>query len=123
MRAEKKCKWLRPLRRKSDGFGAGISAHDLELKEDHMATKPMNLNAGLEGLQTLVKTKGTILDRWLADKQEWAPIALRVPLGMIFLLMAHRKCSAGLAVTAGTERCSTSLNRFTFRLGLQRSRF
>jgi hypothetical protein len=50
MRAEKKCKWLRPLRRKSDGFGAGISAHDLELKEDHMATKPMNLNAGLEGL-------------------------------------------------------------------------
>jgi hypothetical protein len=50
-----------------------------------MATKPMNLNAGLEGLQTLVKTKGTILDRWLADKQEWAPIALRVPLGVIFL--------------------------------------
>src|SRR5882724_10796467 len=48
MRAEKKCKWLRPLRPKSDGFGAGISAHDLELKEDHMATKAMNLNAGLE---------------------------------------------------------------------------
>jgi len=39
-----------------------------------MATKPMNLNAGLEGLQTLVKTKGTILDRWLADKQEWLPL-------------------------------------------------
>ena len=48
MRAEKKCKWLRPLRPKSDGFGAGISAHDLELEEDHMATKAMNLNAGLE---------------------------------------------------------------------------
>jgi hypothetical protein len=28
-----------------------------------------------------------------------------------------------LAVTAGMERCSTSLNRFTFRLRLQRSRF
>ena len=69
MRAEKKCKWLRPLRRKSDGFGSGISAHGLELEEDHMATKPMNLNAGLEGLQTLVKTKGTILDRWPADSR------------------------------------------------------
>jgi hypothetical protein len=57
MRAEKKCKWLRPLPRKSDGFGSGISAHGLEMEEDHMATKPMNLNAGLEGLQTLVKTK------------------------------------------------------------------
>ena len=90
MRAEKKCKWLRPLRRKSGGFGAGISAHDLELKED-MATKPMNLNAGLEGLQTLVKTKGTILDRWPADKQEWAPIAVRVPLGAIFFAHGAQK--------------------------------
>jgi putative oxidoreductase len=35
-------------------------------------------------LQTLVKTKGTILDRWLADGQECASIALRVPLGVIF---------------------------------------
>jgi len=74
MRAEKKCKWLRPLRRKSDGFGAGISAHDLELKEDHMATKPMNLNAGLEGLETLVRTKGTILDRWLPDSRSGLPL-------------------------------------------------
>ncbi len=56
-----------------------------------MATKPMNLNAGLEGLETLVKTKGTILDRWLADKQEWAPIALRVPLGMIFFAHGAQK--------------------------------
>jgi len=56
-----------------------------------MATKPMNLNAGLEGLQTLVKTKGTILDRWLADKQEWAPIALRVPLGVIFFAHGAQK--------------------------------
>jgi len=91
MRAEQKCKWLRPLRRKSDGFGAGISAHDLELKEDHMATKPMNLNAGLGGLQTLVKTKGRILDRRLADEQEWAPIALRVPLGVIFFAHGAQK--------------------------------
>jgi uncharacterized membrane protein YphA (DoxX/SURF4 family) len=73
------------------GFGAGISAHDPELKEDHMATKPMNLNTGLEGLQTLGKTKGTILDRWLADKQEWAPIALRVPLGVTFFAHGAQK--------------------------------
>src|SRR5258705_8229476 len=42
-------------------------------------------------LQTLVKTKGTILDRWLADRQEWAPIALRVPLGMIFFAHGAQK--------------------------------
>ena len=56
-----------------------------------MATKPMNLNAGLEGLQTLVKMKGTILDRWLVDKQEWAPIAVRVPLGAIFFAHGAQK--------------------------------
>jgi hypothetical protein len=75
---------IRRLRRRNFG-------DDLELKEDHMATKPMNLNAGLEGLQTLVKTKGTILDRWLADKQEWAPIALRVPLAVIFFAHGAQK--------------------------------
>jgi putative oxidoreductase len=42
-------------------------------------------------LQTLVKTKGTILDRWLADRQEWAPIALRVPLGVIFFAHGAQK--------------------------------
>ena len=56
-----------------------------------MATKPMNLNAGLEGLQTLVKMKGTILDRWLVDKQEWAPIAVRLPLGAIFFAHGAQK--------------------------------
>jgi hypothetical protein len=43
------------------------------------------------GLQTLVKTKGTILDRWLADKREWASIALRVPLGVIFFAHGAQK--------------------------------
>ena len=42
-------------------------------------------------LQTLVKTKGTILDRWLADRQEWAPTALRVPLGVIFFAHGAQK--------------------------------
>ncbi len=42
-------------------------------------------------LQTLVKTKGTILDRWLADRQEWAPAALRVPLGVIFFAHGAQK--------------------------------
>jgi len=99
----------------------GISAHDVELNEDiwHETNQP---ECWPQGLETLVKTKGTILDRWLADKQEWAPLLFECH-SHDFLLMAHRKCSAGLAVTAGTERCSTSLNRFTFRLGLQRSRF
>jgi DoxX len=36
-------------------------------------------------------TKGTILDYWLADKQEWAPIALRVPLGVIFFAHGAQK--------------------------------
>jgi hypothetical protein len=49
-----------------------------------MATKPMNLNAGLETAADAGQTKGTIPDRRLADKQEWAPIALRVALGAIF---------------------------------------
>src|SRR5436190_24133355 len=42
-------------------------------------------------LQTLVKAKGTILDHWLADRQEWAPTALRVPLGVIFFAHGAQK--------------------------------
>ena len=52
-----------------------------------MATKPMNLDTTTQALPTPSKTKWTSLDRWLADKQAWAPAALRAPLGVI--LFAH----------------------------------
>ena len=50
-----------------------------------MATKPMNIETTLAGEH--VARAGRALSQWLSARQQWAPLALRLPLGVI--LFAH----------------------------------
>ena len=99
MRAEKKCKWLRPLRRKSDGFGAGISTHDLELKEDHMATKPMNLNAGSRGCRRWSDERHN--SRSLAGREAGMGSHCSASATRLFFAHGAQKLFSWFGVTAG----------------------
>ena len=88
-----------------------------------MATKAMNLNPGLEAADAGQDERHN--SRSLAGRQPGvcSHCSASATRRNFLRLMTHKKCSAGSAVTAGMERCSTSLNHFTFRLRLQRSRF
>ena len=49
-----------------------------------MATQPMNVETTFNGAQSMGPVRGTILDQWLSAHEKWAPLTLRVPLGVIF---------------------------------------
>jgi DoxX len=83
MRAEKKCKWLRPLRRKSRlrrrNFGARSRTEGGSYGNETNEPECWPRGAADAGQDERHNSRSLA-----ARQQEWAPIALRVPLGMIF---------------------------------------
>jgi putative oxidoreductase len=56
-----------------------------------MATQPMNVETTFNGAQSIGPVRGTILDQWLSAHEKWAPLTLRVPLGVIFFAHGAQK--------------------------------
>jgi putative oxidoreductase len=54
-----------------------------------MATKPMNLETTLAGEH--VARARRALSQWLSARQQWAPLTLRLPLGVIFFAHGAQK--------------------------------
>ena len=54
-----------------------------------MVTKPMNIETTLAGEH--VARAGRALSQWLSARQQWAPLALRLPLGVIFFAHGAQK--------------------------------
>jgi putative oxidoreductase len=54
-----------------------------------MATKPINVEATLAAART-AHIVGA-LSQWLSARQQWAPLALRLPLGVIFFAHGAQK--------------------------------
>jgi hypothetical protein len=54
-----------------------------------MATKPINVETSIAGAR-ITHIAGA-LSRWLSARQQWAPLALRLPLGVIFFAHGAQK--------------------------------
>ena len=54
-----------------------------------MATKPINVETSIAGAR-ITHIAGA-LSRWLSARQQWAPLALRLPLGVVFFAHGAQK--------------------------------